>query len=194
MRACPPAVRPAYARDFSDDIVEVFNLDQPETVHLIRDEDLERLGGRSVVEPVATSNLAGVLQEIEVESLSADDVNFTAVLGDSLFTASLVLLMPDLLRRLDVEEAPLGVLVAVPCRSQVVLHVIRDTTVVPSVNAMIGFARSGFVQGAGPLSPHLFWWHDGVFDQLTRTDDDGQVIVEVSQGFQDVLETLFPDE
>lgn len=190
----PPAVRPAYVRDFSEDIVEVFNLDQPDTVHLVRDEDLERLGGRSAVTPVATANLVGVLQDIEVESLEVEEVNFTVVLGDSLFTASLVLAMPELLRRLDVEEAPLGVLVAMPFRNQVALHVVRDTTVVHSLNAMVGFAINGFSDGAGPLSPHLFWWHDGVFDQLTRADDAGQVSVQVSQEFQAALETLFSDE
>jgi hypothetical protein len=186
----PSTVLPAYARDFSDDIVEVFNLDLPDTVRLLDDEGLERLGGRSVVGPIATRNLLGVLPDIEVESVSVGEVNFDVVLSESMFTASVVLAMPELVRRLGIEAAPYGILVAVPYRSQVVIHVIRDATVVPSLNAMVGFAISGFVEGAGPLSPHVFWWHEGSFDRLTKADEDGQLSVEVSLEFQAVLEAV----
>jgi hypothetical protein len=33
-----------------------------------------------------------------------------------------------------------------------------------------------------------------VFDQLTRLNDEGQVSVQVGEGFQAALETLFADE
>lgn len=187
----PSDLVPAYARDFSDDVVEVFNLDLPDTVHMLDDDGLERLGGRSVVGPIATRNLLGVLPDIQVESVSVREANFDVVLSESMFTATVVLAMPELMRRLEIEEAPHGILVAMPYRFQVVLHVIRDATVVPSLNAMVGFAINGFVEGVGPLSPHVFWWHDGTFDRLTNADDDGQVSVQVSLEFQAALESVF---
>ena len=186
----PPGRVPRYAREFSDDVVEIYNLDLPETVHVLDDEGLEQLGGRSVIEPIARRNLLGVLDGIQVESLSSGEVNFDVVLSESMFTASIVLEMAALKQRLGIEDAPHGILIAVPYRFQVALHVIRDATVVPSLNAMVGFAINGFVEGAGPLSPHVFWWHGGSFDQLTRTDDDGRLSVAVSTEFQDVLESV----
>jgi hypothetical protein len=186
----PSARMPAYADDFSDDVVEVFNIDLPDTVQMLDDGALERLGGRSAVRPRAMRNLLGVLQGIEVEALSSGEASFEVVASDSMFTASTVLAMPELLARVGVLDAPHGVLVAMPYRFQVALHVIRDAAVIPSLNALVGFAAIGFNEGVGPLTPNVFWWHQGSFERLTRHTTDGQVSVEVSLEFQAVLEAV----
>lgn len=171
-------------------MIEVLNIDLPDTVIVLDDVALERIGGRSAVRAGAMRNLLGVIQGIEVETLSSGEASIEVMGSDSMFTASTVLAMPELLARVGVTDAPLGVLVAMPFRFQVALHVIRDAAVVPSLNALVGFAAAGFNEGVGPLTPNVFWWHQGTFERLTSHSADGQVSVQVSPEFQAVLESV----
>lgn len=181
---------PDYGTEFLGDVVEVFNLDLPDTVQLLDDSDVERLGGRAALRPHAIRNLLGVLPTLTTERLSNGEAHLDVLLGESMFTASTVLVMPELLAQLGIGETPHGVLVAMPFRSQVVIHVIRDAAVIPSLNALVGFAATGFSEGSGPLSPHTYWWHQGSFEQLTALDDEGVLTVDVGPGLETVLADL----
>ena len=42
---------------------------------------------------------------------------------------------------------------------------------------MARFALVGFNDGAGPLSPNVFWWQDGRWAQMTQRETDGTVSI-----------------
>jgi hypothetical protein len=186
----PPGMRPGYAVDFTDGIVEVLNLDLPETVALLTDRHVDLHGGRAALRTAGLRNLLTVLPELQVQELEAIGGHFTLASGSSVFTATTALVMPELLARLGIAEVPHGVLVCMPHRAQIAVHPLVDATAIPSLKAMIGFALGGFNEGAGPLSPHVYWWHLGSFEQVTSPDTEGAVSARISPGFQAALEAV----
>lgn len=114
--------------------------------------------------------------------------SFTVVCGDSFFTASLTLILPEALARfVDEADQGRGVLVAVPFRHQFAFRVIDAKDATLALNNMFRLAMLGYGDAPGPLSPHVYWVHDGEWTQATRIDDEGQPIVEVSAELGDAL-------
>jgi hypothetical protein len=181
----------SYARVLAGDLIELFALDCPETVALFNTEHVERFG----VDALRAAGLANVMAEpiqtVERLGVEGESANLHVVLGDSVYTASKLLTMADVLRRTVGDPAPThGALVCVPNRHQLAFHVIGDLTVVPSLQAMVGFAADGYSDGVGAVSPFVFWWRAGELAQLSFADDDGRLRVEVSAEFAAVLEAV----
>ncbi len=180
----------SYVRPIADDLLEALVLDLPESVLMLRDQDVERVG----IEALRHAGLERLLREPvdAIESVrAARGATFQVVLGDSVYTASRILAMRDLLIRVYGErEYPDGVLVAVAHRHQVALHPLDGPGAVDAINAMVAFAKAGFDEGAGGVSPNLYWWHDGALTRLSRVDDDGSIAVEVGPDLAGVLSRL----
>jgi hypothetical protein len=183
-----------YRRDLGGDLIEVLALDSEDSVTLLADRDVERFG----VEELRHTGLMNLLAEPfgnweEIEVLPG--TSFTRVLGESVFTASRLLTLTDVIRR-TYGDLPLpdGVLVCVPTRHQLAFHMIRDAGVMPTLPAMARFALTAFDSGVGPVSPHLFWHRDGHLHLLSRLDEDGALRIEVEGPFADVLERLAAED
>ena len=178
-----------YSVEFCDGVVEVLNLDLPDSVLTLNDDHVAQHGGRPGLRAAGIRNLLGVLPGLEVELMSGGEASQLVVVSDSMFTASTVLVMPELLARIGVGSSEHGVLVCMPFRHQVGVHEIRDASVVPSLDAMVRFARSGYEEGAGPVTPHIFWWRAGSFEQLTHSQNGG-IAVHVGPDLHAVLEQV----
>ena len=126
---------------------------------------------------------------------SPEPGSFTALLGESVYTASRALLLPDLASELTGKRVreEFGWLMSVPNRHQVVWHIIEDATVVAAVNGMARFAAMGYSDSPTPVSPHVFWWNGTSYEQLTEVSDDGGLAIRVSPAFQAVLESITAD-
>jgi hypothetical protein len=81
-----------------------------------------------------------------------------------------------------------------PFRHQLAFHVLRDASVVPALQTLVGFAANGYSDGVGPLSPFVYWWREGELRQLSHADADGALRVEVDAEFGAVLEELLGPE
>jgi hypothetical protein len=110
---------------------------------------------------------------------TSDGGAFDVLLGESVCTASRVLVMDDLLKQAPGVETgtPHGVLATMAIRNQIAIHVIRGRSAVPSSRLMARFALARFSDGAGRLSPNVFWWRDGRWAQVTQLDTDGTISV-----------------
>ena len=77
---------------------------------------------------------------------SPEPGSFTALLGESVYTASRALLLPDLASELMGKRVrdEFGWLMSVPNRHQVVWHIIDDATVVAAVNGRARFTAMGY--------------------------------------------------
>jgi hypothetical protein len=88
-----------------------------------------------------------------------------AVLGDSSWAASRALVLDTVLREsLHVENPRYGVLVALPARHLLVIHVIRDLAVLPALSAMLHLTHEAFEAAPGPLTRSVYLvdqsgWH-----------------------------------
>ncbi|MET9951999.1 hypothetical protein ABZ135_10690 [Streptomyces sp. NPDC006339] len=181
-----------YARTVAPGLYEVLALDLPESVMTLTDEALERLGDPARLRERALNNLRGLPVEGHETVKDADGMRFEVILGDSFYTASRVLDLDAVVRR--VTGRPLGedgALVAMPFRHQLAFHPIRDTTIVPALGAMASFAASGYEDTPGAISPYVFWWRAGTLTQLSEHgEEDGRLRIVVGDEFQALLERL----
>jgi hypothetical protein len=172
-----------------DGLVTLLAVDLPSTVVTPAEEFWEPRGGVEEWRAIGTRNLSGLIgsDQVQLGRVSDDDYDFQVLTGDSFFTATLALLLPQVLAAYGGGSAQ-GVLLAVPFRHQLAWRPIDGPGVVSTLDAMVRFAVLGHADGAGPVSPHLFWVHDGRWEQLTRIAEDGTVSIEVSPELQAALE------
>jgi hypothetical protein len=182
-----------YRRELGGDLVELLALDYEEHVALLRDDVVGRLD----VDAVRHAGVANLLAEPfgEYHEVKADRrAGFGLVLGESVYTASRLLTMDDVLRRTVGEVAtPDGLLVCVPTRHHLGFHVICDAAAVPMIEAMAHFAASLYSDGVGSVSPLLYWMRGGRLEPISRLEDDGTVAIDVCPELVDVLERLSDD-
>ncbi|TDD25018.1 hypothetical protein E1218_15510 [Kribbella turkmenica] len=85
-----------------------------------------------------------------------DDGIQVAVVTGSLFAASRALVLDTVLREsLHLELPRYGVLAAVPSRDLLLIHVIRDLSVIPALGLMLNLASRSYTHDPGPLSPDV---------------------------------------
>jgi hypothetical protein len=188
--AFPDLASFGYRRELGGDLVELLALDSEHSVSLLLDSDVERFGAETLRHAGLVNLLGepfGSCERIEVEP----DASFSCVLGDSVYTASRLLTMDDVLRRTTGRaEAPHGVLACVPNRHQLAFHVLTDAAVLAVLPTMARFALDGYSDGVGPVSPYLYWHRNGSLCQLSQLDEDGDLRLELADGFDEVLQRL----
>ncbi|MET9296727.1 hypothetical protein [Streptomyces sp. NPDC003077] len=190
----PPSDSFRYGRTPAPGLREVLALDLPEAVQMLSEDSLIDLGDVAELRIRALNNLRALPIEGHETVRRGDGAAFEVVLGDSFFTASRVLVLDDLVRRIVGGGLTAnGALVALPFRHQLAFHPIHDAHVIPALQAMAQFAATGYTDAAGAISPNVFWWRQGVMTRLSEPDGDRlRVVVDVE--FQDMLERLVEDE
>jgi hypothetical protein len=183
-------------RELAPGIVEMLALDLPDTVAVFNHHNANKFGGWEALQKQGIENLRSL--EIEqLETLPAPGGGtFNALLGESVYTASRALLLPDLATELTGQRVreQFGWLMSVPNRHQVVWHIIEDATVISVLNGLARFTALGYADAAGSVSPHVFWWNGTSYEQLTHVREDGGLGVLVSPAFQAVLESVTADK
>ncbi|MFB9905597.1 hypothetical protein [Allokutzneria oryzae] len=178
----------SYAREPVPGVLELLALDQPDTVSTFND-DRVRQHGLEVLREAGLRNLRREVVEDRAEK------NGVQLLMGSVYLASTALILDEVVQRTTGEtELPNGVLVAMPFRNQLLYHVPRDQGMVEALEAMTGLAIAGHSEEVGPISPHVYWWNKGEFQQVTYHDEQDRTIeVRVVDGFADVFSRLYPD-
>ncbi|MCN9239963.1 immunity 49 family protein [Streptomyces sp. RY43-2] len=162
-----------YVRVVADGLVFAFALDQPTTVRILTDNDVERAGLENLGE-AAYANLMRVPvvhEEVPIEGRA----RLHSLYGDSPFVSSKALYLSEAVRQATGEPLPdAGALVAVPNRHLLVYHPITDGTVVDAVNDLGSCALGAYEDGPGSLSPRVYWWYRGSLTSLTVIDDEAR--------------------
>ncbi len=189
-----------YGRVLAADLVELLAFDETGDGHanpggavrMLQDGDLQGfLPG--LLRAAGLRNLLGLpLGEHEVlRGPQGQQVHL--VTGPSPFTASKLLVLPDVLpRTLGTGEPPNGLLVAVPYRHQLAFAPVEAASVLEVLEMMVPLAERGFVQGVGAVSPFLYWWRDGRLTQVSVLTDRGTWAVDDTGDFGALLDRLLP--
>jgi hypothetical protein len=151
-------------------VLEMLVADGQETVHYLPAEDITALGGPAALQRIGRDNLRTVLDAVHDEDVvTAAGARFTLLSGDSVYVASLALLLPEVIARLapGTGGMPLGVLVIFPVRDLLAFHVIRDRNATVTLQEFAKIAATMYEEGTGPLSPHVHWWRGGPWDTVT---------------------------
>lgn len=181
-----------YARPVAGDLIELLALDSPDSVRMLRDTDVEPFGA----DELRAAGLENLVKEPfdSYQVLTGDDgVQVHVVLGQSVYTASKILVLPDLLARtLGTRDLPHGVFVATPFWHQLAFVPVQDRSALASLPVLAGFAAKGYDEGVGAISPFVFWWRDGRLTQVSFPAEDGELVVRPDEDLLDVFEALPP--
>lgn len=182
-----PGTEQFVLRDTADDLTAVLCYDLPSNVVTVAAESL----GRWSVAPdelyyQALANQRRT-ERHPVEEIDVTGARVKAMTGESFFVASNLLLLGDFLD----EEPPFGAIAAVPNRHTLIWHPIVDPTALRAIDAMVVMAANLCAEGPGSISPHLYWWKDGVLRTLpTRETDEHYEFVPPDDFVDEVLEKL----
>ena len=182
-----------YARSLGGDLVEVLALDLPSAVHLLSDHDLERYGEDTLRQAGLANLLAQPYDSYDHLRLDGG-ADLHVIAGDSVYVASRLLVLPDLLRRVvgrgEEVPTPHGLLVSASTRHQLAFHIVRDSGVVTALQALVPATAQEFEAGVGGISPWVYWWHEGRLHQVSSRGEDGGLRVEVTTEFAAALEAV----
>ncbi len=168
------------APTLAGDLRQVLVLDFPDTVITPHESELAARGDLDEWRAVGRANLWHMMRsekrDHEVVRRGADG-HFDVLIGDSVYTASMALFLPELLSFVSQPDLGRGVFVAMPFRHQVAFRVVDGPDAAQALQNLFGFAMAGYDDGAGPLSPHVFWVKDGKWEQVTSRDEHGPRII-----------------
>ena len=170
-----------HAVEWADGVVRLPVVDLPDSVATPPASDIRRHADMATALDRSWRNTRALLdtEELVAERVEREGRWFTCVLGDSFFTASFVLFLPELVHRFqpgaDLER---GVVFSAPYRHQVNFRVVDSPTAALDALLLIPrFTVLGFEDSPGPLSPHTYLWLDGEVVPLTRLADGGLSVV-----------------
>lgn len=190
-----PEPRPRYAPEVLPGVLAVAALDYPTHVsELLADERVAKLGGWEAVREAAWANLRR-LPPPQRQELRGDpdggDSTVHVLTTEDFFGASRLLLLDELLAGLGVERPPHGVLVVVPNRHLLAVHVLRGPGVVAAVDVLVRLAAGEHAGRPGPVSPHVYFRAaDGRTQRVTAIEPDGTTAVRVDGAFAEAFAAL----
>jgi hypothetical protein len=161
-----------YAREIAPGLLEVLSVDLPDSVATPSGEELQGWGPLSKLLALGRGNLRALLESGSVAAETGEGRGrFTSVTGDSFFTASLALILPEVLAQFTGEDDfGRGVLVAIPHRHQLLYRLIDGPDAGLGLDRMFAIARPGYYDGSGPLSPHVYRVHHNRWTQVTSIE------------------------
>ncbi|MEV0401768.1 hypothetical protein [Actinoallomurus sp. NPDC050550] len=151
------------ARPLAPGLLETVVVDHPDMMVVLSRADL---GGadENQVFAAALSNSIGT----EAHYAQTDDVQgvpVTHIGGTHRYVGAHV----HVLRR-HVEKAPYGALVSFPVPEYVVMHVIGDVHLFSAMEIMQALSRHQFEAGEKAISPQVYWWRPGPYEQLPEAE------------------------
>ena len=162
-----------YARVVAPGLLEVLAVDLGDAVATPSREELTGRGTIAGLVALGRANLRALLDSDTVRSgtVGSDGRGrFTAVRGESLFTASLALVLPEAMERFSGDDDwGRGVLLAVPSRYELLYRPIDAADAPVALQHMVEAAFLGFQDEVGPLSPDVFWVRKQKWVQVTTS-------------------------
>jgi len=187
----PAALAPqiTYARSPAAGLIETLVVDTTNALITLTDTDLSRWGAEAT-RTAGETNLRRAQIDAADELPMGDGVYIRLVRGGT-HTASLVLVLTDLLSRLDRHrEHPDGVLVGVPFRNVLAIHPLAGPEAALALTKLAGFTRLAYDNESGPVSPAAYWWRDGTMRLVCLMDEGGRTTVTDDEEFEDLLRRL----
>lgn len=190
----PPEIADAYGyvQPVADGLLAALSLDLGDAVSMLRDADVAQYGGCEGLWAVGQANL--VNDPFDHDTVELDDGTVLhLVAGESHYVGSQVLVLDEVMRKTHGHPAPPdGVLVTVPGRHHFAFHPITDHHAGTAVTALASFGLESFendvAEGNGPISPHLYWWHEGILTMLPAYEaEDGLLTIELPQELEPVI-------
>jgi hypothetical protein len=149
--------------------ITILVYDFPKFVQNVRPEEARNWGKSDdeLFDKALSNVLANFKPEITKEKLG-DGIQIGIFSGDNFYIASHILLLdhyPDCIGKN-------GALVAIPHRHVMLCYPISTVEVVRAVNQLIPLILYLETQGPGSITPNLYWFHDGNYENLPYKVED----------------------
>lgn len=170
-------------RTVADGLVSALVLDEDGVLSALSRVDMDRLGGAEAVTARAQQNVMTLASEMLMESRVVtlpEGAEYEVLASESAHVASFaltprVLIERTLSRKPDLDGAQVqGVLMVAPNRHTIAWHVVRDASVLASINALMQFAWEHYETVPNVVTPHLLW-SGVVTEELTHFSTLGVV-------------------
>ncbi|MFJ9177454.1 immunity 49 family protein [Streptomyces sp. NPDC102360] len=166
---------PVHAREVAEGLRLALALDGPDSVRLLTDEDVARAGADELWAAARRALIRAPMRHEEVR-LDGHPVLYS-VYGDAHSVATRAVVLPEVVAEVTGRRMPdAGALVAVPTRHLLAFHPIVDGRAADALGDLATYAVRAHDEGPGPLSPRVYWWHDGRLTSLTDIDDAARTI------------------
>lgn len=173
---------------------------QQDYVNFLPMSSILELGGTGPVWSTAIENVRNLvgLNVIEEDDLPGrTDTRLVTIQADDPFVAARVTALDWLVARFHGETATYGVLVCLPTRGKLILHVVSGQGVLKAIGTLATVASHWFDAAAAAerISPHVYFvGSDGQRQQVTWREASGQVMINtMDRPFAGVLQDLVPD-
>ncbi|MDX6202555.1 MAG: hypothetical protein QOJ83_2055 [Frankiales bacterium] len=178
--------------EFAPGLLEVISLALPHGVATFNRDRVEQFGGWDLLRARGRANLSQHAPDTVDQVITREGATFFVAGGESIYTASLSLLMPHFSAPVDgPADTGLGWLLSVPNRHELCWHFIRDADdAISALVAMTVYTPTAHGDSPGPLSPHVFWWSGEGYRQLTGYVEDGRITCFLDKDFERALETV----
>lgn len=168
---------PNYAEEIAPGLVRTLAFDHPGHIQVMSDEHVRR-HGLDRLHDAGLRNLTTQLQTAEY--LQDEGVH---LLEGSEYVGSLVLVLPWVIETVTGAAAPQqGALVAMPGRSQLIFHVIRDPDEVwHARDKMMWLAGKWYSEHTHQISPSVYWWRPedaGSLEPVLESDDFTDMMID----------------
>jgi hypothetical protein len=186
---CASTIEPSWAERVPEFVPGVLTVPATYTGRAVAMHfDINSLGvTREEATSMGLANLRRLRDKVEQVQYNRTDIT---LLTGSMFTASRALVLDSVLREsLQVENPPLGCLVAMPARDMLLVHVLRDQTVVSALDMMSKIATATFLSRPGPVSPHVYYATDHEWHQVTDPST-GEIRVLAGSPLADAMQSL----
>lgn len=187
VRLLPAAARvdiPAqYAQRVTDELVAVLCIDNPTTVASVADDHLVGRNIRALYDAGFRNVMAEPIEENEEVA-----PGIRVIAGSSMFIATKMIGMRSLLGTV-LPAAPLGVIVGVPHRHLMFVHVLTGAESVVAIGQLAGLVAGQANDDApgGPVSSAVYFWRDDVFEEVGGPDGAGAIAIRPTDRLMEVL-------
>lgn len=160
------------SRPLAAGLVETVVIDYPDSLVVLNRAEI----GNRPEEAIFGAALAWSIgkEPYEVPAQPVEGVPTMLVAGDHPYVGSHVHVLS---RYLDPGSAPLGALVAFPAAECVTVHRIGDAYLFDAFQVVSALAGWQLSRSEKPISPQVYWWRPGRYEQLPETEALGSGLV-----------------
>ncbi|EFV14079.1 hypothetical protein [Segniliparus rugosus] len=176
-----------YRKPLVGELIAVLGVELPQVTAVLTDEEI---AGHDLEPLWAQGQRASNYLQVQPQPVPNSQYDLKFVLGDTVFISGKVLDFPSLLESL-IGEARHGVLFSVPAANILIWHVPRESAA--ALRAMDELGQSTwltFKDTPAPLSPEVYFWHEGQYSRVTFLDGDGVRQRDPQTPFWGVLDDL----
>jgi hypothetical protein len=141
---------------------------------------------RDGLRAIALENLAFESVAPATAVKAGPGLEFQLIAGESFFTSSQLLRLPEVFEPLP----PHGALVAVPHRHSLIVYPIVDMRVATALPTLAQITAGMNKKGPGSISPYVYWWHDSRLVHVPVSIDGKRIAVTPPLEFTELLNRL----